>query len=100
MEIILLIMENHGKIIELCFLISVGTLNRVDLMMPGYLDLHCCQKRVIRDYHKEVWLSPEESTQDPIISPRALALFDTEGDNQTPCYNLIITYSNSLFQRV
>ena len=26
MEITLLIMENHGKIMELCFLISVGTL--------------------------------------------------------------------------
>ena len=26
MEITLLIMENHGKIIELCFRISVGTL--------------------------------------------------------------------------
>ena len=27
MEITLLIMENHGKIMELCFLISVGTLS-------------------------------------------------------------------------
>ena len=26
MEITLLIVENHGKIMELCFLISVGTL--------------------------------------------------------------------------
>ena len=29
MEITLLIMENHGKIMELCFWISVGTLDRI-----------------------------------------------------------------------
>ena len=28
---------------------------------------------IIRDYHTEFWLSPEVSTEDPIISPRALA---------------------------
>ena len=31
MEITLLIMENHGKIMELCFLISVGTLIGLDI---------------------------------------------------------------------
>ena len=37
---------------------------------------------IIRDYLMAFWLSPEVSTRDPIISPRALV--DIEGDNQNP----------------
>ena len=31
------------------------------------------QRMLIRDYLMAFWLSPEVSTRDPIISPRALA---------------------------
>ena len=38
-------------------------------LFPVKGDSHC----IIRDYHTEVWLLPEVSTRDPIISQRALA---------------------------
>ena len=58
---------------------------------------------IFRDYLMAFLLSPEVSTRDPIISPRALA--DGRGlilraITKTPCYSLFITYSISLFQRV
>ena len=51
---------------------------------------------IIRDYHMAFWLSPDLSTQDPIIIQRALArgLIMVGAINKKPCYNLFITYSN------
>ena len=42
------------------------------------------KSHVLRDYLMVFWLSPEVSTRDLIISPRALARVDTEGDYQNP----------------
>ena len=39
------------------------------------------------------WLSPVVSAQE-LYTTRV----DTKGDDQTPCYNLIITYSNPQFE--
>ena len=63
---------------------------------------------VIRDYLMAFWLSPEVSNRDPIITcsftcssrannGRGIKL---RAITKTPCYNLFITFSISLFQRV
>ena len=96
MEIILLIMENHGKIMEFCFWISVGTLVEVKESIKNRLALIEVKESIknrlalvevkgsikkgmahghliIRVYLMEFWLSPEVLNWDPIISPRAVA---------------------------
>ena len=43
------------------------------MQILGYRDKKSPEYVIIRDYLMAFWLSPEVSTRDPIISPRALA---------------------------
>ena len=57
---------------------------------------------MFRDYHMRFWLSPEVSTQDPIIRLESFSPDNVRGMmlsamTKTPCYNMFITYSVLLF---